>query len=154
MLTTLDHIPDGFLDASPGGLHQVVPGPTLIHLPGRKPQPLFVSVLLHGNEYAGLKAIQNVLGRYRTSELPRALSIFVGNVQAAAVGLRRLDGQPDYNRIWPGAEATADLAASPEYRMMPLPLARRLLPESFAGRPRVLAARVLPSMLDSKGPAA
>ncbi len=118
MLTTLDHIPDGFLEASAGGLHQVLAGPTLIHLPGRKPEPLFVSVLLHGNEYTGLKAIQNVLGRYTTGELPRALSIFVGNVQAAAVGLRRLDGQPDYNRIWPGAEATADIAASPEYRMM------------------------------------
>ena len=62
MLTTLDHIPAGFLEASAGGLHQVLPGPTLIHLPGRKPDPLFVSVLLHGNEYTGLKAIQNVLG--------------------------------------------------------------------------------------------
>jgi succinylglutamate desuccinylase len=95
MLTTLDHIPAGFLEASAGGVHQVLPGPTLIHLPGRKPDPLFVSVLLHGNEYTGLKAIQNVLGRYTTSELPRALSIFVGNVKAAAVGLRRLDGQLD-----------------------------------------------------------
>jgi succinylglutamate desuccinylase len=118
MLTTLDHIPVGFLDASAGGLHQVLPGPTLIHLPGRKPQPLFVSVLLHGNEYTGLKAIQNVLGRYANGELPRALSIFVGNVQAAAVGLRRLDGQPDYNRVWPGAEVTADIATSPEHQMM------------------------------------
>ncbi|UCH47672.1 MAG: succinylglutamate desuccinylase/aspartoacylase family protein [Betaproteobacteria bacterium] len=118
MLTTLDHIPAGFLEASSGGLHQVIPGPTLIHLAGRKPDPLFVSVLLHGNEYTGLKAIQNVLGRYATGELPRALSLFVGNVQAAAFGLRRLDGQPDYNRIWPGAEETADIAASPEYQMM------------------------------------
>ena len=117
MLTTLDHIPAGFLEASAGGVHQVLPGPTLIHLPGRKPDPLFVSVLLHGNEYTGLKAIQNVLGRYTTSELPRALSIFVGNVKAAAVGLRRLDGQLDYNRVWPGAEATAEIAESAEYRM-------------------------------------
>ena len=105
MLTELDHIPDGFLDASAGGLHQVLPGPTLIHLKGRKSEPLFVSVLLHGNEYTGLKAIQDVAGRYATAELPRSLSIFVGNVQAAALGQRRLDGQPDYNRIWPGSEA-------------------------------------------------
>ena len=117
MLTTLDHIPAGFLEASAGGLHQVLPGPTLIHLPGRKPDPLFVSVLLHGNEYTGLKAIQNVLGRYITSELPRALSIFIGNVEAAAVGLRRLDGQLDYNRVWPGAEVTTEIAESAEYRM-------------------------------------
>ncbi len=118
MLTTIDHIPPGFLEASAGGLHQVLPGPTLIHLPGRKAEPLFVSVLLHGNEYTGLKAIQDVVGRYAAGELPRALSIFVGNVQAAAEGLRRLDGQPDYNRIWPGAEATNELAASAEHQMM------------------------------------
>jgi len=118
MLNILDHIPDGFLEASAGGLHQILPGPTLIHLAGRKPDPLFVSVLLHGNEDTGLKAIQSVIGRYAASELPRALSVFVGNVQAAAAGQRRLDGQPDYNRIWPGAEATYDVATIPEYRMM------------------------------------
>lgn len=118
MLTVLDHIPTGFLDASAGGLHQVLPGPTLMHLPGRKPEPLFVSVLLHGNEYTGLRAIQDVLGRYIAAGLPRALSVFVGNVQAAAMGQRRLDGQPDYNRIWPGADPASEVAATPEYRMM------------------------------------
>ena len=118
MLTVLDHVPEGFLEASAGGLHQVLPGPTLIHLQGRKSEPLFVSVLLHGNEYTGLNAIKDVIGRYSTSELPRALSIFIGNVQAAAMGQRRLDGQPDYNRIWPGAESTISDAATPEHRMM------------------------------------
>ena len=118
MLTVLDHIPDGFLDASAGGLHQVLPGPTLMHLQGRKPEPLFVSVLLHGNEYTGLKAIQNVIGRYVATGLPRSVSIFVGNVQAAAMGQRRLDGQPDYNRIWPGVDPASELAATAESRMM------------------------------------
>ena len=118
MLTVLDHIPEGFLEASAGGLHQVLPGPTLIHLPGRKPEPLFVSVLLHGNEYTGLKAIQDIVGRYATTELPRALSIFVGNVQAAALGQRHLDGQPDFNRVWPGADADSEIAATAEYAMM------------------------------------
>ena len=75
MLNEIDHIPDGFLEASAGGLHQVLPGPTLIHLQGRKPEPLFVSVLLHGNEYTGLKAIQDVIGHYASTELPRALSV-------------------------------------------------------------------------------
>ena len=32
------------------------------------------------------------------------MSLFIGNVSAAAEGLRRLDGQPDYNRVWPGCE--------------------------------------------------
>jgi hypothetical protein len=118
MLNILDHIPDGFLQASARNLHQVLPAPTLIHLPGRKPDPLFVSVLLHGNEDTGLKAIQSVFDRYAKAELPRALSVFVGNVRAAAAGLRRLDGQPDYNRVWPGHDAAPEIAASPECRMM------------------------------------
>jgi succinylglutamate desuccinylase len=113
MLTVRTDLPAGFLDASAGGLHQLLSGPTLIHLPGRRLPPLFVSVLLHGNEDAGLKAVQAVLGRYQDRELPRALSLFVGNVEAAAIGQRRLDGQPDYNRVWPGA----DTAGSPEHAM-------------------------------------
>ncbi|MGD2140915.1 MAG: M14 family metallopeptidase [Burkholderiales bacterium] len=118
MLNILDHLPDGFLQSSAGELHRILPGPTLIHLPGRKPRPLFVTILLHGNEDTGLKAIQNVIGRYAASELPRAMSVFVGNVQAAAAGQRRLDGQPDFNRIWPGAEAEPGFIASPEHLMM------------------------------------
>jgi len=118
MLTVIDYVPDGFLDTSATDLHQVLPGPTLIHLLGRKPEPLFVSVLLHGNEITGLAAIQSVLGRYTDTELPRALSIFVGNVQAAALGQRCLDGQPDYNRVWPGADAASGLTSTPEYAMM------------------------------------
>jgi succinylglutamate desuccinylase len=118
MLTVIDHVPDGLLGASATNLHRVLPGPTLIHLHGRKPEPLFVSVLLHGNETTGLAAIQRVLGRYTETELPRALSIFVGNVQAAALGQRCLDGQPDYNRVWPGADPASGLTSTPEYAMM------------------------------------
>jgi hypothetical protein len=114
MLTTRADLPDDFLYASAGGLHQILPGPTLIHLPGRRTQPLFVSVLLHGNEDTGLKAVQSVLGNYRDRELPRALSLFIGNVQAAAQGQRHLESQPDYNRVWPGA----DSAELPEHAMM------------------------------------
>lgn len=114
MLTVRTDLPGNFLYASAGGLHQILPGPTLFHLPGRRIEPLFVSVLLHGNEDTGLKAIQTVLGAYANRELPRALSLFVGNVQAAAQGLRRLDGQPDFNRVWPGTES----ATLPEHAMM------------------------------------
>jgi succinylglutamate desuccinylase len=114
MLTVRTDLPDDFLYASAGGLHQILPGPTLIHLPGRRTQPLFVSVLLHGNEDTGLKAVQSVLGNHRDRELPRALSLFIGNVQAAAQGQRHLEDQPDYNRVWPGAD-TSGLA---EHTMM------------------------------------
>jgi succinylglutamate desuccinylase len=103
MLTELDHLPEGFLDSSATGLHRILPGPALIHLPGRKPEPLFVSILLHGNEDTGLHAIQSLLKRHAGQTLPRALSVFVGNVAAARQSLRRLEGQPDFNRVWPGS---------------------------------------------------
>lgn len=101
-LHRLDHLPSGFLDVSATDLHRLLDGPTLISLPGRREDPLFLSILLHGNEDAGLLAVQQVLRRYGTRPLPRTLLIFVGNVHAAARGLRHLDGQPDFNRVWPG----------------------------------------------------
>ena len=42
------------------------------------------------------------------------MSLYVGNISAAAAGLRRFDGQPDYNRVWPGS---AD-AGTAEHAMM------------------------------------
>ena len=104
MLTQYDTLPPGLLDLPASRLREVLPGPALIHLPGRRTPPLFVSVLLHGNEDTGWLAAQSVLRKYAATELPRALSLFIGNVEAARSGLRRLDGQPDYNRVWPGSE--------------------------------------------------
>lgn len=102
MLTVLDAIPPGLLDSDASDLHRILPGPTLIHLKGRRQRPLFISVLLHGNETTGLLALQQLLSSLQGQELPRSLSIFIGNVQAARYGLRRLDGQTDFNRIWRG----------------------------------------------------
>lgn len=107
MLNILESPPEGLLEAAPAELQRLLGGPTLLHLPGRRPEPLFVSVLLHGNEDTGYFAARELLRRYRDKSLPRALSIFFGNVSAAALGLRRLDGQPDYNRVWPGSEEPA-----------------------------------------------
>jgi len=104
MLTQYDALPPGLLDLPASRLGEVLPGPALIHLPGRRTPPLFVSVLLHGNEDTGWQAAQSVLKKFATTDLPRALSLFIGNVDAACAGLRRLDGQPDYNRVWPGSE--------------------------------------------------
>lgn len=103
-LTVLESLPAGFLTTTARDLHQVLPSPTLIHLPGRREQPLFVSILLHGNEDTGLRAMQHVLSCYQGRELPRALSLFVGNIDAARAGVRRLENQPDYNRVWPGTD--------------------------------------------------
>ncbi len=114
MLRQYSDLPPGFLDAKPQQLEAVLGGPSLIHLPGLRDRPLFVSTLLHGNETSGVAAIQALLRPYRGRPLPRALSLFVGNVAAARAGLRRLEGQPDYNRIWPGG----DHQDTPEARML------------------------------------
>lgn len=118
MLHQLDTLPDGLLDAGARDLHRLLPGPTLIHLPGEREPPLFVSVLMHGNEPVGWDAVRallsRVLERHGTLRLPRALSLFIGNLAAAAVGARNLPGQPDYNRVWPGSL----LPHTPEHDLM------------------------------------
>lgn len=113
-LRIVDGLPEGLLEADARALYRILPGPTLIHLPGRRPEPLFVSALLHGNEDVGLLAVQRLLRAYAARELPRALSVFIGNVAAARENVRRLEGQPDFNRIWPGS----DTARTPEHAVM------------------------------------
>jgi len=110
MLNVVEQLPEGVLSADARDLHRLLPGPTLVHLPGRRPEPLFVSVLLHGNETTGLLALQRLLHGIGDRQLPRALSLFIGNVGAARQDQRRLPGQPDFNRIWSGGQA-------PEHRM-------------------------------------
>lgn len=115
MLRVLDQVPEGLLRAGVEELEELLGGPTLIHLPGAIAEPLFVSTLLHGNEPSGLQAMQALLRRHAGGrELPRSLSWFIGNVAAARYHLRRLDGQPDYNRVWPGTGEPD----SPEAEMM------------------------------------
>jgi hypothetical protein len=55
-LTDLDHMPPGLRERPASAIHHALDGPTLIHLEGKNPQPLFVSVLQHGNEVAGRAA--------------------------------------------------------------------------------------------------
>ncbi len=118
MLRQLDHIPEGLLGLETGQLQQALGGPTLIHLAGEREPALFLSVLMHGNEPVGWDAVRQLLRRYQPGggerPLPRSLSIFIGNVGAAAQGVRNLDGQPDYNRIWPGCDGVDGA----EHRMM------------------------------------
>ncbi len=111
MLKEFEHLPEGLLECRAQELMAFLEGPALIHLPGLRPEPLFVSVLLHGNEDTGWEAVRALLRDYADRPLPRALSILIGNVEAAAAGRRRLEGQPDYNRVWAGGD-------SPEARMM------------------------------------
>ena len=120
MLTIINSIPEGLLDLEASRLANILDGPTLIHLDGRRDDTLFVSALLHGNEPTGWEAVRRLLKEYDAGggdkPLPRNMSLFIGNVSAAKAGLRRLDGQPDYNRVWPGGELTDN----PEAGMMQL----------------------------------
>lgn len=111
MLTVVDEVPEGLLHCAPRDIPDVLEGPTLIRLPGQSDRPLFVSILLHGNEITGLLAMQRVLKYYRKRELPRPLVLFVGNVLAAGAGKRLVPGQPDFNRIW------SDAGDGPEHAM-------------------------------------
>lgn len=112
-LNQATNFPEKLLTATAQSLHSLIPEPTLFHLPGKHKQPLFISVLLHGNESTGFLALQKLLIKYRDRQLPRALSFYLGNTKAASQGLRRLNHQPDFNRIWPGTE----LAASKESKI-------------------------------------
>jgi len=114
-LAQFNYIPPGLLECSAKNLHRVISSPSLIHLKGKKENPLFISILQHGNEVVGLKAIQMLLKAYEDQALPRSLSIFVGNVEAATNGVRRLDYQPDYNRMWPHQGFHSEL---PEAKLM------------------------------------
>ena len=90
----LHALPDGFFDLTTANIRSLFPNPTLVHLEGKSPQHLFLSILLHGNEYTGLKVIQRLL-RACEGELPRSILLFIGNVRAAERNLRFLPG-----RLW------------------------------------------------------
>jgi hypothetical protein len=118
MLQELHALPAGLLETSSRNLEAMLGCPTLIHLSGDRDAPLFVSVLMHGNEPVGWEALRSLLTgyleRFGALRLPRALSLFIGNVAAAAAGVRHLPGQPDYNRVWPGCKSPS----TPEHIMM------------------------------------
>jgi hypothetical protein len=123
MLRILDQLPAGLLDRDTSCLAEALGGPTLIRMPGAPRAPLFVATLLHGNETTGWDAVRALLRSHEGELLARPLLLFIGNVHAARVGLRQLDGQPDFNRIWNGA-------SGPEGE-----LATRLLEEVARARP-------------------
>lgn len=104
----LDQIPAGLLELPAHRLHEQLEGPTLIHLQGQEPRPLFISVLQHGNEISGWDALRQLLQEFEGPDsLPRSLALLIGNIRAAAQGRRFLPDQPDFNRCWPGHDGPA-----------------------------------------------
>lgn len=112
MLRIFDQPPAGLWNCATDELAAILGGPALIRMPGRHTQPLFVATLLHGNESTGWNAVCELMRGMDPHALPRALTLFIGNVQAAREGLRHLDGQSDYNRIWCGHQGSESALAA------------------------------------------
>ena len=104
MLNILNKFDNKLLSLPAHKLYTVLPEPTLIHLKGEKEPAVFLSVLLHGNEYSGWEVVKNIVQLYKNKTLPRSLSIFIGNVKAARYKKRKLQKQPDFNRVWENGE--------------------------------------------------
>ncbi len=104
----LTGLPADFLNYDPRDFYKVFSEPTVIEIEGIQKQPIFISTLLHGNEYSGVYALQNLFKTYAVANtnLPRSVILFIGNVEAARENLRHLDGQMDFNRIWGEGDTT------------------------------------------------
>lgn len=110
-LNVVNKVPNGLTSADSAGLLDVLGGPTMIDLRGNQDECLFVSTLLHGNESSGFEAIKQILNAGLSH---RGLCIFIGNVEAAAVGLRKLIHQPDFNRVWDGEVRSPEASLAQE----------------------------------------
>ncbi len=99
-LRRIDGLPAGLLETGPRQLLGALGAPSLLRLrsPLAAAPPLLISLLLHGNEVSGWNGLRLVL-RTRPAP-PFDLLVFIGNVEAAAAGVRTLPGQADFNRIW------------------------------------------------------
>lgn len=131
-LHVLTEPPAGLFNTPAERLLDKLPGPTLLSLPGRKQPALFISVLLHGNETSGWEALCKLLSE--TAELPRSLLLFIGNVAAAAQGMRSLPGQMDFNRIWKGRNDHTPLVDALLDRLAAQPLLTALDLHNNTGR--------------------
>ena len=92
--------PSALFDLPAKNLADELGGPTLFDWRRAGEAPLFVSVLVHGNEISGWDAVR----RLRRELMDASVLLFVGNVAAARAGVRALPGRPDFNRVWEGGE--------------------------------------------------
>ncbi len=110
-LHLFESLPQAFATIPPREIGSLLPGPSLFFLEGERTPPLFVSILLHGNETTGLLALQHLL-KETEGTFPRSIILFVGNIRAAQAGVRKMDHEPDYNRIWSGGQSEEEQLAS------------------------------------------
>lgn len=101
-LNIVNALPDSLGDVPANALADELGGPTLFDLRRGDRRPLFVSVLVHGNEVSGWDAVRELLDEFRkTSSL-----LFLGNLEAARHDVRALPGRVDFNRVWEGGDST------------------------------------------------
>ena len=94
-------LPSALTELPAAALADALGGPTLFDLRRAGEPPLFVSVLVHGNETSGWNAVR----RLRSELVASSAMLFVGNVEAARAGVRALPGRPDFNRVWDAGES-------------------------------------------------
>ena len=109
-LQVLHDIPPDLLSREAQELEALLDRPTLIFIEGQRDPPLFLSVLLHGNETSGWDGVRNYLVDH--PRRGRSIVLFIPNVVAAAAGLRALPDQQDFNRIWRNAVGPGAALAS------------------------------------------
>ena len=95
-------LPDSLADVPATALADELGGPTLFDLRRGNAAPLFVSVLLHGNEVSGWDSVRGLLEGFREI----SAWLFLANLDAARQGVRALPGQVDFNRVWEGGDTT------------------------------------------------
>ena len=108
-LNVLEALPASFAQLAASELADALGGPTLFDLRKRETPPLFVSVLLHGNETSGWDAVRRLVDEVSAA----SVLLFVGNVEAARRGTRSVPGGLDFNRVWEGGD-TAEAAIADE----------------------------------------
>lgn len=109
-LQILTGVPEGLLDCEAQALEAALGRSSLLFIEGKCEPPLFVSVLLHGNETSGWDGVRRYL--LDNPRPARSIVLFIGNVKAAAQGVRVLPGGQDYNRIWRNAEGPGGALAA------------------------------------------
>jgi succinylglutamate desuccinylase len=115
-LNIYHELPPTFCETNIADFHELLGGPSLICLEGenKTSRPLFISTLLHGNEYSGVMVLQKMFKNLlENNQRPkRPIILFIGNTLAAKENVRHLKTQEDFNRVWSGGDCELALIAS------------------------------------------
>ncbi len=111
MLNIIHDIPEELITCELKDINNVLSGPTLLHIKGKIKSPLIISTLLHGNETTSFYVLQKLLEDFKENIPQRDVILFIGNIEAASLGLRQVKGKVDYNRIWKKGESAENKMA-------------------------------------------